>query len=201
MKGSILIQGPAGQLEVIVHRGESIHKTLVICHPHPQHGGTMDNKVVTTIFRQAQRLDFNVVRFNFRGVGRSEGFFDQGQGEQADLLAVMDYLSQQGLEVTHLAGFSFGSYVAYQVAAQHPLAHLITVAPAINLWDFPEHIFNQAWSVVIPGADEVVPADKALQWAQQHPSQPDIYWRAGASHYFHRQLTYLGKLVQLILNQ
>ncbi|HSC66336.1 MAG TPA: alpha/beta fold hydrolase, partial [Cellvibrio sp.] len=117
------IPGPSGQLEAIIHQGDNEghfagrELLVVICHPHPVHGGTMDNKVVTTLMRTYRDLGVHVLRFNFRGVGKSEGSFDNAIGEVDDLRAVIAWVDQQLPDTSLLlAGFSFGSSIAAQAS-------------------------------------------------------------------------------------
>ncbi len=112
---SQLIDGPAGKLEMVIGQpiGKPIHHWGIVCHPHSQFGGTMDNKVVTTLVKAFQNLGLNTVRFNFRGVGKSEGHYDNGDGELNDLLAVIEWVRKEHPDQSlWLAGFSFGAYVA-----------------------------------------------------------------------------------------
>lgn len=133
------VKGPAGKLEVAVGTPIGIDRSAlgIICHPHPLHGGTMYNKVVTTLARTLQGLGLTTVRFNFRGVGKSQGEYDHGRGEIDDLLAVAAWLQKEmGHQEIWLAGFSFGAYIAangavrlpakktdYSCAARHALPH------------------------------------------------------------------------------
>jgi alpha/beta superfamily hydrolase len=129
------VAGPAGLLACAVDTPTGASRGVaVLCHPHPQHGGTMDNKVVLTLARAMVQLGYTSVRFNFRGVGGSEGSWDHGQGEVQDALAVIA-AHQTGRPSVVLGGFSFGGYVASQAAAQLPAAaraqRLVLVGPAV----------------------------------------------------------------------
>lgn len=209
---NILIQGPSGQLEVEYQLGEWTKPWVVIAHPHSLHGGSMQNKVVTTLARAAHKLGMTPVRFNFRGVGKSQGVFDDGCGEQADLVQVVQWVrqEQQFLAMENdekdprnhqawcssgvfLAGFSFGAYVTYAAASHIKPQHLLSVAPATNIWTFAALDLPAPWALIQGGQDEVVNAPDNLHWAINHPQRPDIHWRAQASHYFHGQLPWLGQ--------
>src|SRR3990167_626391 len=124
------IRGPAGKLEVAIDEpiGEERHAWGIVCHPHPLHGGNMQNKVVTTLVKTFQYMGLTTIRFNFRGVGKSEGVFGHGKGELEDLLAVIEWVQQsnQGKKIW-LAGFSFGAYVTAKAATQISVGQLITV--------------------------------------------------------------------------
>src|SRR5271169_4937311 len=133
----VSIEGQAGPLEAIVKDpGAEGPSYAVVCHPHPLFGGTMENKVVTTVARALQEVGIPTLRFNFRGVGASAGTFDQGAGETDDADAVASWGAQRwpGRRLV-LGGFSFGGYVALRLAQRRVLQHLITVAPAITLFD------------------------------------------------------------------
>ena len=139
----LLLPGPAGQLEVMTSSAEQPirHPTAiaVICHPHPLFGGTMHNKVIYTLARCFNSMGLASVRFNFRGVGLSQGVYDNGIGETDDLLAVLTWLKQSCPEsVIWLAGFSFGAYVAARAAKVWPAKQLICVAHQIENFPFKE---------------------------------------------------------------
>lgn len=195
---STIIKGEAGDLEIRLTRADS-DKWLVVAHPHPQFGGTMDNKVVTTVEKAFQSLGYNTVAFQFRGVGQSHGEYDGGEGEQRDLAHVVAYIKElYSVHYIVLAGFSFGSYVAIRQAETLNADSLLVIAPPVNLYDFSQlQIENLPWVLVQGGEDEVVPAQEVLAWVRAQQNQPDIYWRAGASHFFHRQLVWLKKVIQL----
>ena len=119
------------------------NNAIIICHPHPLYGGTMDNKVVTALQKSFFQKDFTTLIFNFRGVGESDGSFDGGKGELEDLVCVKDYLFQKvDVNNFYLAGFSFGSYIASRfVLKDNDCSHLILVAPPLQLYNF-DHILN-----------------------------------------------------------
>lgn len=203
-----LIDGPSGAIEIefISHpqAGEQErHNLVVVSHPHPLYGGTMDNKVVTSLFRAYQELGFSVVRYNFRGVGASEGEHDYAQGELDDLLAVVDWAQQQIPQADlHLAGFSFGSYIALKAATRLKPSSLLTVAPPVGLYSFEVHEIgvldeNIKWSLIQGGQDEVIESSQVLHWARGLAEKPDIYWREKATHFFHGELIWLRRAVEL----
>lgn len=186
-----LIPGKAGQLELIVGKTSETPKGwAIVCHPHPLFGGTMHNKVVTTITKTYQQLGFNTVRFNFRGVGKSEGAFDQGNGELEDLLSVMAWVQVEYPETAFvLAGFSFGGYVATKAATQIPVQHLVAVAPAVEnfpMKDLPAILCP--WILVQGEKDDVVSADAVFAWAENREPQPIVLRFPEAGHFFHGQL-------------
>ncbi len=194
----VMLAGPAGLLECALDdpAGPSPRGLAVVCHPHPLHGGTMDNKVVQTLARALVQLGYTAARFNFRGVGQSEGQWDEGRGEVADAQAVVAALRDEGQPLA-LAGFSFGGYVAAAVA--HSLAsddalkaeHLALVAPAVSRFSVPT---VAAGTQVIHGeADDVVPLAAVFDWAR--PQALPVTVVPGAGHFFHGQLPLLRSLV------
>lgn len=189
------IQGPAGAIECALDLPEQTPRGLaVVCHPHPQHGGTMDNKVVQTLARAFLQLGYRALRFNFRGVGASEGAWAEGVGELADAQAVVAALRQAD-EALVLAGFSFGAYVASRLAAALPpelaaqrLVLLGTAASRVDMAAVPID------SIVIHGeTDDVVPLTAVFDWAR--PLGLPVTVIPGAGHFFHGQLPLLKSLV------
>jgi len=185
------VVGPAGDLECAIDAPqESALGTAVICHPHPQHGGTLDNKVVATLARAFVQCGWCAVRFNFRGIGASAGHWDEGRGELDDALAVVAALRLPGQPLA-LAGFSFGAYVAsHAAAALHP-ARLVLVGPATGNF----HVAPvPSDTLVIHGeADDVVPLAATLDWAR--PQALPVVVVPGVGHFFHGQLPALKSLV------
>jgi alpha/beta superfamily hydrolase len=191
----VLIPGPAGAIECAIDEpAEAVRGVAVVCHPHPLHGGTMDNKVAQTLARAFVQLGCRAVRFNFRGVGGSEGSFDEGRGETDDMLAVIAAHRDATLPL-RLAGFSFGGYVAARAAQQLPddakAASLVLVGPSTQKQQVPS---VPADTLVIHGeADDVVPLSATLDWAR--PQALPVVVVPGAGHFFHGQLTLLKNLV------
>lgn len=190
---SLLLEGPAGQLEVLTTYPESPHNPpviAVICHPHPLFGGTLTNKVVTTLARSFSTLGFSTVRFNFRGVGKSQGEYDKGIGETEDLLALLQWLKTACPDhAIWLAGFSFGAYVAARGAKKWPVEQLICVAPPIENFPFKSlPPFPCPWLLVQGDQDEVVSADAVFSWAESLDNPPPVIKIKGATHFFHGQL-------------
>ncbi len=177
---------PAGKLETVIDDPETDRRgLLLVAHPHPLHGGSMENKVVTTLAKAANEAGWVSVRPNFRGVGMSDGKFDAGEGETDDLLAVARFVeaSYPGLPWT-LAGFSFGAFVQHRLRQQLDARRLILVAPAVTMYEFDPVPPD---SVVIYGAaDELIPPAAIQLWAdQQHLAQKVI---PDAGHFFHGKL-------------
>lgn len=198
-----LIHGPAGQLEVICAAPDAAkrHAWGIICHPHPLYGGTMHNKVVTTLVKTFQALGLNTVRFNFRGVGQSEGVFDNGVGELDDLYAVIEWVQRERIADIWLAGFSFGAYIAAKAASEIPVRKLVTIAPPVD--NFPMRQLPPIlsdWVLVQGMQDEVVPAESVIQWAESRDPQPTIVKFDTATHFFHGQLTELRIRLEEVLH-
>lgn len=191
-----LVAGPAGQVECAIDApvaGEP-RGVAVICHPHPQHGGTMDNKVAQTLARAVVQLGWRSVRFNFRGVGASQGAWDDGVGEVDDALAVIAASRDPNLPLL-LAGFSFGGYVAASAAQRLPdetkPQRLVLVAPSTQKQAVPAVPPD---TVVIHGeADEVVPLAATLDWAR--PQALPVVVFPGVGHFFHGQLALLKNVL------
>lgn len=191
------ITGPAGVLEAAVNEPLDAAPlgVAVVCHPHPQHGGTMDNKVAQTLARAFVQLGWRAVRFNFRGVGGSAGAWDAGRGEVDDALAVVADQRDPALPLA-VAGFSFGGYVASQAArrlaqAGQPADRLVLVGPATQNFDVAP---VPPGTLVIHGdADEVVPLSATLDWAR--PQHLPVVVVPGVGHFFHGQLSLLKSIV------
>lgn len=190
--------GPAGALELAMDRpaGEVLG-TAVIAHPHPLHGGTMTNKVVQTLARAFVQAGWTAVRFNFRGVGSSEGAYDEGRGELDDLLAVVDAHAPSG--PICLSGFSFGSFVtSHAVARLHgarDIRHLVLVGTAASRFDVaPVAAELHARTLVVHGEqDDTVPLSSVMDWAR--PQSLPVLVVPGGGHFFHGQLPLLRDVV------
>ncbi len=189
------VAGPAGALECAVDSPAVAPRGVaVVCHPHPQHGGTLDNKVVQTLARALLQLGYRAVRFNFRGVGQSQGSWDEGRGEVDDALAVIAAQREPGLPWV-LAGFSFGGYVAAAAAAKLPEAdrpeRLVLVGPSTQKQQVPAVPDD---TLVIHGElDDVVPLAATLAWAR--PQSLPVVVVPGGGHFFHGQLGLLKNIV------
>jgi alpha/beta superfamily hydrolase len=189
------IPGPAGSLEGVLHLpdGEPL-AVAVVAHPLPTMGGTMENKVVTTLAKTFVELGFAALRFNFRGVGNSEGEFDSGNGEVEDLLAAVQHARDAlGHLPLILSGFSFGGYVSARAAQHlHPQPHkLVLVAPAVGRFQMP-HVPHD--TLVLHGEhDEVISLSDALDWAR--PQHLPIVVLPEAGHFFHGRLNQLKQIV------
>lgn len=192
------LAGPAGHVQALrdLPQGES-RGVAVIAHPHPLFGGTMDNKVVQTLARAFVQCGWTAVRFNFRGVGTSEGSYDEGRGEAVDLQAIVQAVAPEG--PIALAGFSFGAFVTAQAVqalwAQREIRNIVLVGTAVSRFPvpaLPPESHDRA--LVIHGEqDETVPLPAVLDWAR--PQSLPVTVVPGVEHFFHGQLPLLKSLV------
>lgn len=192
------IDGPAGPLEAIVEDpGLPGEGYAVLCHPHPLHGGTMDNKVVHTLARAFRETGIPTLRFNFRGVGSSAGTYDHGNGETADADAVAAYGALRWPDRRLLlAGFSFGAFVALRLALERGASRLITVAPPVDRMDFSALAAPSCpWLVVQGDSDELVDPQRVFAWAKSCKPQPKLVVMPGVGHFFHGHLPLLRDAV------
>lgn len=192
------IAGPAGRIQLLRDRPEGTPRgTAVIAHPHPLFGGTMDNKVVQTLARAFVQCGWTALRFNFRGVGTSEGTHDEGRGEAQDLQHVVRELAGEG--PLALAGFSFGAYVTAQALQElwpqrdvRAIVLVGTAASRFTVAPLPGESHERA--LVIHGeVDDTVPLSAALDWAR--PQSLPVTVVPGVEHFFHGQLPLLRNLV------
>jgi hypothetical protein len=201
------VQGAAGRLQVEVQSpvqsSDSPRGLAVVCHPHPLFGGSMSNKVATTLATTAARAGYVALRFNFRGVGNSEGVHNNGLGETDDTLLLLDWLQQQhpqGLP-TVLMGFSFGGYVATRAASQQPsVQKLLTVAPALRYFDDPLPPRPRAdWHLLHSEDDDIVSYAETHDQAMRFSPPPIWTGTQGCGHFFHGKLGEVQEWVAKIL--
>lgn len=187
------IPGPAGALEVVLNvPGPRPRGIALVAHPHPLQGGTLDNKVAQTLARTFFTLGFAATRFNFRGVGKSEGAFDDGVGETADALSTLDHARTRfGDLPVVLAGFSFGTFVQTRVAETVTAERLVLVGPAVLRFG-PAAV--PADTIVVHGEeDDVVSLAAVLAWAR--PQQLPVIVFPGCGHFFHGRLPQLQRTI------
>ncbi|MBF0220374.1 MAG: alpha/beta fold hydrolase [Gammaproteobacteria bacterium] len=196
----LLIPGPAGAIETLSSCPECFNGSMpiaVICHPHPLHGGTMRNKVVHVLAETFVQMGLLSVTFNFRGVGKSQGRFDKGIGEQRDLIAVVRHFKKRYPHAPiWLAGFSFGSYVSLCANHECGAEQLLLVAPPVELFDFtaaPQ--VTIPWMVIQGGKDEITPPEAVAAWLKSRSQRdssapaPIVRWMSDADHFFHGRLS------------
>src|SRR5262245_27522011 len=183
------IAGPAGKIECAVDAPAGARRgAALVAHPHPQFGGTLDNKVVQTLARGFVELGYEAWRPNFRGVGETEGTHDEGRGELEDLAAIVAHLKPSRLA---LAGFSFGAGVQVMLAQRVKAERLVLIGLAVTRFPLPP---VQQGTLLIHGEhDETVPLGTVLDWAR--PQELPVVVIPGADHFFHRRLNILRELV------
>jgi alpha/beta superfamily hydrolase len=193
------LSGPAGKLEVMTTWPAANVKNIVaiICHPHPLYQGSMQNKVVTIMAKTFDQLGLKTLRFNFRGVGKSEGKYGERIGETEDLYAIYHWVKQ--VLPDHqiwLSGFSFGGYIAAKVASEVKVPQLVTIAPGITHHDF--HTLSAVscpWLIVQGDADEITPFPEVKAFVTQYPGEITFRVISGASHFFHGRLMELKDIL------
>lgn len=193
-----LIEGPAGAIEVAIDAAQGLRRGVaVISHPHPLFGGSLDNKVVQTLARAFSQSGWDSVRYNFRGVGASQGVYDEGRGELQDLLALIERLQPEG--ALALAGFSFGAFVTSLALAplleRRPIDQLVLVGTAASRFAVaPIPPASHERTLVIHGeVDDTVPLSAVMDWAR--PQSLPVMVLPGTGHFFHGQLPLLKSLV------
>ncbi len=196
----VIINGPEGRLEGRYQHNRTPGAPIAIMlHPHPQHGGTMNNKVVYALYHAFARHGFSVLRFNFRGVGRSKGSFDRGVGELSDAASALDWLLgfNGGASACWIGGFSFGAWIGMQLLMRRPeISGFVSIAPPANMYDFTFLAPCPSSGMIIQGAeDEIVPpasVEKLVETlgAQRH-LEIDYRLIPGANHFFHNSLDQL----------
>lgn len=196
----VLLTAPEGTIELRYQGADDpTAPAVVILHPHPEHGGTMNNKVVYTMYQTFLDQGFHAVRFNFRGVGKSTGHFDFGEGELRDAMYVLGWMKDMfpKARAYWVAGFSFGSWVALQLLKKDPdLAHFICAGPPANVYDFSFMLPTDREGIFIQGSiDAIVKPQASVELAEKvsrvSPVQIACHMIDGADHFF------TGKLDQL----
>lgn len=194
------VTGLAGDMEVLITRPESLKDStpiVIISHPHPLYGGNMTNKVVYILAKFFSELDVITVRFNFRGVGKSQGKYNEGIGEAEDLHTLAAKLKQWRPQAPlWLAGFSFGAYVAARAQAKIQAEKLLLVAPPVSIYPFDNvEEITAPYIVVQGGQDEVIDAAAVKNWLHERINPPQVIWMEEAGHFFHGKLNELKALL------
>jgi alpha/beta superfamily hydrolase len=204
----VIFNGPEGRLEGRYYPSKQTNAPLaLLLHPHPQHGGTMKNKVVYNLYQVFTKHGFSTLRFNFRGVGRSQGKFDNGQGELSDAASALDWMQYQNPNTSScwIAGFSFGAWVAMQLMMRRPeIEGFISIAPPASLYDFSFLAPCPASGLIIHGdKDEVIPQPSVEKLAQKLQKQKNINidYRTieGSDHFFSNHLDILSSHIEQYL--
>ncbi len=205
----VTLNGPDGRLEGRYHHSKSSNPPIaLILHPHPQFGGTMNNKVVYMMYQGFARRGFSVLRFNFRGVGRSQAQFDNGQGELSDAAAALDWMQGYNPNATScwIAGFSFGAWIGMQLMMRRPeISGFLAVAVPANAYDFTFLAPCPASGLIIHGsADQMVPQTSVDKLAQKLSNQKNISidYRVvpGADHMFRDHMDFLTDNIENYLD-
>ncbi len=192
---TIFIDGPVGKLEALSATQEAPKALAIICHPHPLQQGTMHNKVVTTIHKACYEAGMNTVRFNYRGVGASEGSFADGLGETDDAVSILSWAHELFPELPiYLVGFSFGAYVSYRLAVTSDfiIKQLISIAPPVRYPEFQQLPTPTCpWLVVQGEDDDIVNPEAVYAWLTERDNPAQLIRVPDTGHFFH------GKLIEL----
>jgi hypothetical protein len=193
----IVIPGPEGRLEARYHKGPELNSPLcIVLHPHPRQGGTMNNKIVYNTYQAFKKSDFSTLRFNFRGVGRSQGTYDNGIGELTDAAAALDWLQTENpsARTTWIAGFSFGAWLALQLLMRRPeISSFVAISPPASLYDFSFLAPCPSSGLIIQGTeDKIVQEEIVTELVEKLNKQNSInidYKKInGADHFYSKSL-------------
>ena len=206
----IFIPGPAGRLEAKYYKNPKFGSPVaIVLHPHPQYGGTMNNKIVQLMYNIFLEKNFSVIKINFRGVGKSEGVFDNGQGELSDAAAALDWIERENLDYSQcwVSGFSFGALICMQLIMRRPeVNNFIAVAPQPNVYDFsflaPCPTSGQ---VVYSENDELVTKESIIELDKRIKSQKggEVLFESvkSANHFFKNKEGDLNNVVSKYIEQ
>ena len=201
----VIINGPEGRLEGRYHHARRVNAPVaLLLHPHPEHGGTMNNKVVYHLHHVFVRRGFSVLRFNFRGVGRSQGVFDRGEGELSDAASALDWLQGQNADAAGcwITGFSFGAWIGMQLLMRRPeIDGFITISPPAKDYDFTFLAPCPSSGLIVQGGrDEMVPQDSVQKLVDKLSLQKgiiiDYQIVKDAKHFFQDET--IGQLIQSV---
>ncbi|HTH15250.1 MAG TPA: alpha/beta hydrolase [Magnetospirillum sp.] len=206
----VIFNGPDGRLEGRYHHSKLPNAPVaLLLHPHPQHGGTMNNKVVYTLYHAFVRKGFSTLRFNFRGVGRSQGRFDNGQGELSDAASALDWMQSYNPNASAcwVGGFSFGAWIGMQLLMRRPeIDGFVSVAPPANHYDFTFLAPCPSSGLIVHGTDDdMVPEPSVAKLATKLGAQKNIRVKyrqvEGANHFFGNHLDPLNEVVDQYLTE
>jgi alpha/beta superfamily hydrolase len=199
------LDGPAGTLEALLEtpQDSDLAGCAVVCHPHPLHGGTMQNKVAHTLARSFTSQGFISLRFNFRGVNGSAGQFDEGKGELDDVIAAVDWLRNQQPDLPlWLSGFSFGAAIAIRAAALCAPAGLVSIAPAVTrASDSLSRQPDCPWLIVQGDDDELIDVEETVAWVNELEPGPELLVFPATEHFFHGKLVVLRESVEAFVHR
>jgi len=201
----IFFSGPEGRIEARYHHNEAKGAPIVVVlHPHPLYGGTMNNKITYNLYHAFVRSGFSALRFNFRGIGKSQGKFDDGIGEMADAATALDWIQQQNMDANAcwIAGFSFGAWISMQLLMRRPeINGFIAVSPPANLYDFSFlSPCPTAGLITMGDKDEIVTEDSVSKLASKLGNQKganlDYKIISGADHYYRNHIEELNTITE-----
>src|SRR3984957_999248 len=201
----IFFSGPEGRIEGRYHHNETKGSPIVVVlHPHPLYGGTMNNKITYNLYHAFVRSGFSALRFNFRGVGKSQGKFDDGVGELADAATALDWIQQQNMDASAcwIAGFSFGAWIAMQLLMRRPeINGFIAVSPPANLYDFAFLSPCPAAGLITMGSKDEIVSEEAVsklatKLAGQKGANLDYKIIHGSDHYYRNNLESLNMITE-----
>ncbi|MCR9177977.1 MAG: alpha/beta hydrolase [Alphaproteobacteria bacterium] len=200
----VIINGPEGRIEGrYIHAKENNAPIALMLHPHPEHGGTMNNKVVYSMYQSFVARGFSTLRFNFRGVGRSQGEYDGGEGELSDAASALDWLQtyNPNARACWIAGFSFGAWIGMQLLMRRPeITGFVSIAPPANMFDFTFLAPCPASGLMVQGdQDEIVPPDSVKKLVDKLSTQRGIKIDhriiKGANHFFGKHMDEMSGIV------
>ena len=206
----IFIPGPAGRLEAKYYKNPKFGSPVaIVLHPHPQYGGTMNNRVIQLMYNIFLKNGFSVIKVNFRGVGKSEGVFDNGQGELSDAAAALDWIERQNLDYSQcwVSGFSFGYLICMQLIMRRPeVTKFVAIAPQPNVYDFtflaPCPISGQ---IISGEKDELVSKESILDLSSRLQSQKGIEVKfdeiKNSNHFFKNKELALNKIIDQYIKE
>lgn len=206
----VIFNGPEGRIEGRYHQSDNKQApAALVLHPHPLYGGTMNNKVVYALYEAFKRNGFSVLRINFRGVGRSQGTFDNGIGELTDAASALDWLQNQNPDISNfwISGFSFGAWIAMQLMMRRPEIEAFAVAaPPVNKFDFSFLSPCPAHGVIIQGdQDSIVSENSVSEFVDRVSKQKntDIDYQIifGADHFFREKTDDLIEVLSSYINE
>ncbi|MCW9040328.1 MAG: alpha/beta hydrolase [Rhodospirillales bacterium] len=205
----VIFNGPEGRIEGRYHHSKAPNAPIaLLLHPNPQQGGTMNNKVVYDLYHEFVNRGFSTLRFNFRGVGRSQGHYDSGQGELADAATALDWM--QGINpnsnVCWVAGYSFGAWIGMQLLMRRPeISGFISISPPASMYDFTFLAPCPSSGLIVHGSvDTVIPEDSVAKLADKLSSQKNITVAydviKGADHFYRDKMDELRSKVETYLD-
>ena len=206
----IVIPGPEGRLEAIYNKGsEKTSPLCLVLHPHPRQGGTMNNKLVYNTYQAFKKSNFSTLRFNFRGVGKSLGTYDNGVGELIDAAAALDWLQTENpaARTTWIAGFSFGAWLALQLLMRRPeISGFVAISPPASLYDFGFLAPCPASGLIIQGSEDKIVQEESVselveKLNKQNNINVDYNKIIGADHFFAKNLDDIQKRIKKYIDK